>query len=63
MTAVVDFRELQAPIVQAGMGGPMTALDDGPRSLLDSGPLYAGEGVTRISAVRPARRIVSDLTP
>lgn len=43
--------------------GPMMALDDGPRSLLDSGPLYAGEGVTRITDVRPAGQIVSDLTP
>ncbi|MGH2904797.1 MAG: NAD(P)H-dependent flavin oxidoreductase [Solirubrobacteraceae bacterium] len=43
--------------------GPVMALDDGPRSLLDSGPLYAGAGVTRISDVRPAGQIVNDLTP
>lgn len=43
--------------------GPVMALDDGPRSLLDSGPLYAGEGVTRITDVRPAGQIVGDLTP
>jgi NAD(P)H-dependent flavin oxidoreductase YrpB (nitropropane dioxygenase family) len=43
--------------------GPVMALDDGPRSLLDSGPLYAGANVTRISDIRPAAQIVSDLTP
>lgn len=39
------------------------ALDDGPHSLLDSGPLYAGQGVTRVSDVRKARKILSDLIP
>ena len=43
--------------------GPPMALDDGPRSLLDSGPLYAGANVTRISDIRPAAQIVNDLTP
>jgi NAD(P)H-dependent flavin oxidoreductase YrpB (nitropropane dioxygenase family) len=43
--------------------GPVMALDDGPRSLLDSGPLYAGASVTRISDVRPAAEIVAKLTP
>lgn len=43
--------------------GPVMALDDGPRSLLDSGPLYAGANVTRISDIRPAAQIVDDLTP
>jgi NAD(P)H-dependent flavin oxidoreductase YrpB (nitropropane dioxygenase family) len=42
---------------------PPMALDDGPRSLLDSGPLYAGANVTRISSIRPAAQIVNDLTP
>jgi NAD(P)H-dependent flavin oxidoreductase YrpB (nitropropane dioxygenase family) len=43
--------------------GPPMALDDGPPSLLDSGPLYAGANVARISDVRPAAQIVSDLAP
>ncbi len=43
--------------------GAVMALDDGPRSLLDSGPLYAGANVTRISDIRPAAQIVKDLTP
>jgi nitronate monooxygenase len=43
--------------------GPPMALDDGPPSLVDSGPLYAGQGVARISDIRPAAQIVNDLTP
>ena len=42
---------------------PPMALDDGPPNLLDSGPLYAGANVTRISGIRPAAQIVSNLTP
>jgi nitronate monooxygenase len=34
-----------------------------PESLLDSGPLYAGMGVARITDVRPAAEIVRGLTP
>ncbi len=43
--------------------GPVMALDDGPPSLLDSGPLYAGANVTRISEIRPAAQVVNDLIP
>jgi nitronate monooxygenase len=42
---------------------PPMALDDGPPSLLDSGPLYAGANVTRISDIRPAGQIVNSLIP
>jgi hypothetical protein len=31
--------------------------------LLDSGPLYAGANVTRISDIRPAAEIANSLTP
>ncbi len=41
--------------------GPPTA--DGPPNLLDSGPLYAGSGVTRIDDIRPAAELVRALTP
>jgi nitronate monooxygenase len=57
--------------LQAGMGaaqrpgvpllGPEPPLDDGPESLVDSGPLYAGETVARIADVRPAAAIVREL--
>jgi nitronate monooxygenase len=43
--------------------GPVMALDDGPASLVDSGPLYAGANVTRISDILPVARVVSDLMP
>jgi nitronate monooxygenase len=42
---------------------PPMALDDGPASLVDAGPLYAGARVTGISEVRPAAQLVADLTP
>jgi hypothetical protein len=43
--------------------GPQPPTDDGPTTLLDSGPLYAGMNVTRISEVRPAADLVQVLTP
>lgn len=42
---------------------PQSATDDGPASLLDAGPLYAGETVRRLCDVRPAARLVAELTP
>jgi nitronate monooxygenase len=43
--------------------GPMPPTDDGPANLLDSGPLYAGINVGRITDVRPAAELVKTLTP
>jgi nitronate monooxygenase len=43
--------------------GPQPPTDDGPTSLLDSGPLYAGTSVARISDIRPAADLVKALTP
>lgn len=42
---------------------PIGPTDDGPPGLLEAGPLYAGETVTRIDDVRPASQIVAALTP
>jgi nitronate monooxygenase len=42
---------------------PQPPTDDGPASLLDSGPLYAGVNVARITDVRPAAELVKALTP
>jgi NAD(P)H-dependent flavin oxidoreductase YrpB (nitropropane dioxygenase family) len=42
---------------------PAGPTDDGPASLLDAGPLYAGQTVARIGEVRPAAEIVHELTP
>ena len=42
---------------------PVAATADGPESLIDAGPLYAGETVARIDDVRPAAEIVAALAP
>jgi NAD(P)H-dependent flavin oxidoreductase YrpB (nitropropane dioxygenase family) len=42
---------------------PLGPSDDGPRNLLDAGPLYAGETVARIDEVRPAAELVRSLAP
>ncbi|HEY7950864.1 MAG TPA: nitronate monooxygenase [Solirubrobacterales bacterium] len=60
--------QVQARLVSAQRPGsrllsPQGPTDDGPTSLLDAGPLYAGETVARIVDVRPAAKIVGDLTP
>jgi NAD(P)H-dependent flavin oxidoreductase YrpB (nitropropane dioxygenase family) len=43
--------------------GPHPPTDDGPASLVDSGPLFAGASVARISEIRPAADLVKALTP
>lgn len=42
---------------------PQGPTDDGPASLIDAGPLYAGETVARIERVAPAAELVRALTP
>jgi nitronate monooxygenase len=42
---------------------PVPPTDDEPASLLDDGPLYAGETVTRIGDVLPAATLVRALAP
>ena len=42
---------------------PEPPTDDGPANLLDSGPLYAGINVARITDIRPAAELVKALTP
>jgi NAD(P)H-dependent flavin oxidoreductase YrpB (nitropropane dioxygenase family) len=41
--------------------GPAAATADGPASLVDAGPLYAGECIGRISDIRPAAELVREL--
>ena len=43
--------------------GPAAATADGPPSLVDAGPLYAGESIARIDDVRPAGELVEALSP
>lgn len=42
---------------------PQGPTDDGPSTLVEAGPLYAGETVRRIDDVRPAAALVAELTP
>ena len=42
---------------------PMSATDDGPKSLLDAGALYAGDSVAAIDDIRPAGELVRRLSP
>jgi NAD(P)H-dependent flavin oxidoreductase YrpB (nitropropane dioxygenase family) len=43
--------------------GPVAATAGGPESLVEAGPLYAGETVSRIDELRPAAELVSALAP
>jgi nitronate monooxygenase len=43
--------------------GPQPPTDDGPPNLIDSGPLYSGINVGRITDIRPAAELVKALTP
>lgn len=45
------------------MFGPAAPTAGGPESLLEAGPLYAGECVARISDIRPAGALVRELAP
>lgn len=45
------------------MFGPAAATLDGPPNLLEAGPLYAGECVSRISDIRSADELVRELAP
>jgi hypothetical protein len=42
---------------------PAAATDDLPESLVEAGPLYAGETVARINDIRPAGELVRELAP
>jgi NAD(P)H-dependent flavin oxidoreductase YrpB (nitropropane dioxygenase family) len=42
---------------------PIGPTDDGFPTLIDAGPLYAGETIARIGDVRPAGELVASLTP
>ena len=55
------FARLQRP--GRPLFSPFAVTDDGPRNLLDAGPLYAGETVARIYDVIPAADAVRRLTP
>ena len=63
MPASLQARALAAQRPGLPLLSPQPPTDDGPAGLVDSGPLYAGEGVARIDDVLPAGRLVKLLAP
>jgi NAD(P)H-dependent flavin oxidoreductase YrpB (nitropropane dioxygenase family) len=63
MPASVQHRIAKAQRPASRLLSPQGPTDEGPVNLLDAGPLYAGETVSRIADVRSAAAIVSTLTP
>ncbi|HEX5375937.1 MAG TPA: nitronate monooxygenase [Solirubrobacterales bacterium] len=63
MPASVQQRIAKAQRPASRLLSPAGPTDDGPTNLLDAGPLYAGQTVSRIGDVRPAAEIVASLTP
>jgi nitronate monooxygenase len=63
MPASIQLRLARAQRPNSRLLTPMGPTDDGPENLLDAGPLYAGQTVSRISDVRPASELVAALAP
>jgi nitronate monooxygenase len=63
MPASVQSRIVRAQRPDSRLLSPLGPIDDGPPTLVDAGPLYAGETVARIDSVRPAAELVAALTP
>lgn len=63
LPAAIQSRGLEAQRPSFPLLGPQPPTDDGPVNLLDSGPLYAGANVGRITDIRPAAQLVGALTP
>jgi nitronate monooxygenase len=61
--AGLQLRMIRAQRPGSRLLSPAGPTDDGPATLVDAGALYAGETVARIGEIRPARRLVQDLTP
>jgi NAD(P)H-dependent flavin oxidoreductase YrpB (nitropropane dioxygenase family) len=63
LPAAAQARAIRAQRPSQPLLGPQPPTDDGPASLLDSGPLYAGVNVARIRDIRPAAELVRALSP
>ena len=61
--ASVQLRLARAQHPTGRLLTPAGPTDDGPATLVDAGPLYAGRSVARIDDVRPAAELVAALTP
>jgi nitronate monooxygenase len=59
----IDSHLIRRQSPRAPLLSPRPATDDGPDSLVDAGPLYAGETVMRLAESRPAGELVRDLLP
>lgn len=63
VTVRMQFRLAAMQKPSRPMFGPAAATVDGPLNLIEAGPLYAGECVNRIGAIRPAGELVQELAP
>lgn len=63
MPPQLQLRVARAQRPSSRLLSPMPPSDDAPTTLLDAGPLYAGQTVTRITQLLPASEIVATLTP
>jgi NAD(P)H-dependent flavin oxidoreductase YrpB (nitropropane dioxygenase family) len=61
--AALQARAMGAQSPSQPFLGPQPPTDDGPAGLNDSGPLYAGINVDRVTDIRPARELVKALAP
>ena len=59
----IQVRALRAQRPRSPLLSPQPPTKDGPETLLDSGPLYAGETVARIGDIAPAAQILKRLAP
>jgi nitronate monooxygenase len=57
----VQFRLAATQKPSRPLFGPAAAIVDGPSNLIDAGPLYAGQCVDRISDIRSAGELVTEL--
>jgi nitronate monooxygenase len=58
----LQMRLAATPSAGRPVFGPAAATTGGPESLVDAGPLYAGECIERIDDVRPATELVAELS-
>jgi nitronate monooxygenase len=63
MPSSLQVRLARAQRPTSRLLSPIGPTDDGPPTLVDAGPLYAGTTVARIHDIRPAAEIVAALTP
>ena len=61
--AALQLRLAAAQRADRPLFGPLPPVEGAPRTLLDAGPLYAGESVARIHDIRPAAELVRALVP